>query len=534
MGNPQVSPQKKKQGPTETDFLAELIQAAALPQQATSNSVQALPEGSAGLPQKAGQDQSSSSNVSLRNLTPNSPLNLANPSLGAMSPTSGQSGDSTLSLNQPQVRAFTPTAGESLAVTKKGRDRGPSSLDLIQSNSNLASDPRLNFAQTPQLQLQPQVGAKSPQTLQNATSSFEKEFITNGAPQNAQQMTAPFAASQMMPFLMSGQPSHLTSLNSSRSGQAGQSDLMSEIQDGFENLILDSPFASDVSSSSPIQGKQLNHKLSGTEFIETLNGTQRASTQQKTLVGGTGKEASRLAGLNIPIEISSDPKAAKTLGMVMGNHEKKPSGKEKINSELFAGIAKDLSSENQFGISNPVPAPMTAHVTSGGQVKDRFATDSLINISSQIKTLSQAGGGEFRVRLKPENLGELNIRVIAKGGNIGVQFQASDEKARKVLEDSMNYLKESRSAQKLSLGSVEVSVMPQSQGSDSNSNQNFMAQQDSFQQNLNQGRNQGNSQRWDQAMQDGMSESKWSAKPRAMSQPFQSRAADLGRIDVTA
>jgi flagellar hook-length control protein FliK len=80
-------------------------------------------------------------------------------------------------------------------------------------------------------------------------------------------------------------------------------------------------------------------------------------------------------------------------------------------------------------------------------------------MSSQIQSLSIKGGGEMRVRLKPENLGELNLRVIANGNHVGLQIQASDERAKKIIEESLGYLKESLSAQKLSLGQVDLTVV---------------------------------------------------------------------------
>jgi flagellar hook-length control protein FliK len=73
-------------------------------------------------------------------------------------------------------------------------------------------------------------------------------------------------------------------------------------------------------------------------------------------------------------------------------------------------------------------------------------------------SFSANGGGEIRIRLKPENLGELHVRVVTDGRNVGLHIQASDEKARKILEESLSHLKDSMATQNLSLGAVDLTV----------------------------------------------------------------------------
>ena len=64
----------------------------------------------------------------------------------------------------------------------------------------------------------------------------------------------------------------------------------------------------------------------------------------------------------------------------------------------------------------------------------------------------------MHIRLKPENLGELHVRVMTDGTQVGLHIQASDEKSKKILEESLSHLKESMAAQNLTLGSVELTV----------------------------------------------------------------------------
>jgi flagellar hook-length control protein FliK len=87
----------------------------------------------------------------------------------------------------------------------------------------------------------------------------------------------------------------------------------------------------------------------------------------------------------------------------------------------------------------------------------------------------------MRVRLKPDHLGELQVRVVASGNRIGLSIQASDESAKKVIEESLGHLRENLAVQNLSLASVDVSV-----GQSSASRESGQQQQQQNGQNLSQ------------------------------------------------
>ena len=86
----------------------------------------------------------------------------------------------------------------------------------------------------------------------------------------------------------------------------------------------------------------------------------------------------------------------------------------------------------------------------------------------------------MKLRLKPDHLGELQVRIAASGNEVGLQVHASSEKARRVLEESLGSLKEALSNQGLSLSRVDVAVSPMLAGADSNANRGTGS--DSFQQ----------------------------------------------------
>jgi len=236
-----------------------------------------------------------------------------------------------------------------------------------------------------------------------------------------------------------------------------------------------------------------NSALSGGEFLSTL-GVVRGGIQN---AGQSNTES----GGNSDGQFGSEMK--KNLRVIEGGAGKgKQVGPTGSHVEL-SGLDPQLKAQ---AISVPT-VEVTGHVTKGAMSQDRLSSEALTGISAGIRNLSPQGGGEMRIRLKPENLGELHVRVVTNGnGNVGLQIQASDEKAKKILEESMGSLKESLASHQLSLMSVDLSVTSARNGSglsDFNSNQNSSS---GFQQDLmssNRGNENGRS--WNESSNRGSS-----------------------------
>ncbi len=133
---------------------------------------------------------------------------------------------------------------------------------------------------------------------------------------------------------------------------------------------------------------------------------------------------------------------------------------------------------------------VNAQVSSGPNYSGQLAPEGLSNLGLGILRTSYQGGGEIRVRLRPDHLGELNIRVLTDGNRVGLKIQASDERAKKILEESIGSLKENLSSQSLNLGTVDFSVAKNETTPEPRSFQNSTG----FQNDSGQGRNQNSAQ----------------------------------------
>lgn len=303
------------------------------------------------------------------------------------------------------------------------------------------------------------------------------------------------------------------------------------------------------------KGQTKPQLLSGAEYLNALQGAQSQAGGSE--LGGQGAGAfgsNQQSGLWAQQAAAAQTKGVKAnqagLQLVPGGVSAGGSRLEKIEKSKDTSAAPELTlgvnPQNlmQANKTQAVPIPtMTANVVPGSMMKDRMTSDSVLNVSSGISKLEAQGGGEMRIRLNPDHLGELTIHVATNGQDVGLKVQASSGGAKKILEESMNSLRESLATQNLMLGRVDVAVMPSGTNTDMNGQSN--SGQQNWSQNQNgsmdlsgnsaQGR-EGNS-RWDR--DSGASPESRIARANVSSSTFgpsRSRAAGASssRLDVMA
>jgi hypothetical protein len=296
----------------------------------------------------------------------------------------------------------------------------------------------------------------------------------------------------------------------------------------------------------------LQKNLSGKDFLNTLSMVQGG-------VGSGGEKSPLQPNLgNSQFENQADLKnqfgaAIKEKETELGLKTKKGQFGEDLQ------IANKLTSAHQplgqtmttDSAAGKKVIEVTAQVTSGAMTKERLSTSSLMDMSTGIRNLGLQGGGEMRVRLKPENLGELSLRIMTDGKSVGLQIQASDDKAKKVIEESMSFLKESLSAQHLTLGQVDVTLAGSSAQNHSNGNessndprfaQSQTGNQDALGQNANQSQQHGGrSDQWIKAEGDAGLRGMTARAPVGLasgglagSASYGRGSAVAGRLDVKA
>jgi flagellar hook-length control protein FliK len=127
---------------------------------------------------------------------------------------------------------------------------------------------------------------------------------------------------------------------------------------------------------------------------------------------------------------------------------------------------------------------------------------------NQAKYMIQKGGGESKIQLNPEGLGEIHMKVSVKDGKVDLQIATQTHEAKKLVESSMHELKDSLSQKNLGMEAVKVDVGNHLAGDKHHSDQQTQDQSQQRQFDLKQdmSRDQSKSQTrqfWNQFNDDG-------------------------------
>lgn len=106
------------------------------------------------------------------------------------------------------------------------------------------------------------------------------------------------------------------------------------------------------------------------------------------------------------------------------------------------------------------------------------------SIMSQAQYLVKKGGGEISVKMSPEGMGEVHLKVLLQDGKLNIEMQTQDKNVKKLIEESLSDLKSGLAAHRLSLEHVKVDTV-----NATNADNNMQ-----FQSNLNHGGSEGRAQ----------------------------------------
>jgi flagellar hook-length control protein FliK len=129
------------------------------------------------------------------------------------------------------------------------------------------------------------------------------------------------------------------------------------------------------------------------------------------------------------------------------------------DSEMMDDLANEFVIPGGDAVSTPA-RPMQLSQINGGDLslspKDRI--ENLNKLSMAAESLAAKGGGEVKVILSPEGLGTVELKVKLHEGKVQVQMKAENQESQRLLESSLNELKQNLSSHRLAVDSVKVDV----------------------------------------------------------------------------
>ncbi len=87
--------------------------------------------------------------------------------------------------------------------------------------------------------------------------------------------------------------------------------------------------------------------------------------------------------------------------------------------------------------------------------------ENVTNIMNRAQSLVRDGGGEMKIRLNPEGLGEVALKVSVNKGEVQIEMLATNDSTKKLLEKGLVDLKESLMSHKLQVDNIKVETTQQ-------------------------------------------------------------------------
>ena len=286
--------------------------------------------------------------------------------------------------------------------------------------------------------------------------------------------------------------------------------------------------------------------FSGTDYLYALQGASQKKGEQSQNQAQQDRTA---AAPPLPIQSRSEGQRAEMLQFNPSAFESKLAS---VTPELIQPVQMNsISTAYQAApeVLQRPPMVVTGHVVPGSMTRNRLSSEAVIGLSSGVKSLAGNGGGEIRIRLRPDNLGELNLKVTTLGNQVGLKIQASDEGARKIIEETLGSLKEKLATQNLSLGRVEITLaMPATaRGAELFGNSTMTGGNDAFQPQQQSAGHQNQSGHWNGTKNSdeqanggssGLTRGESAARGHPAAQPVWANAssnrASNGRVDLMA
>ncbi|MEQ1664431.1 MAG: flagellar hook-length control protein FliK, partial [Bdellovibrionales bacterium] len=171
----------------------------------------------------------------------------------------------------------------------------------------------------------------------------------------------------------------------------------------------------------------------------SVNGIEEASSEQNVFSAEAADGTAQANAKNLHIQNASGKNNNDT-------DSDKDENKNEIDTDKVIGRAQDQVkniSHKSFTIETPkaTAADMQANVK---------------EIITQAQFLAKKGGGEMKVSLNPDGMGEVNLKVKMNDGRLSVEMVTSNTEAKHLLERGLSDLKDSLAIHKLHLESVKI------------------------------------------------------------------------------
>lgn len=269
---------------------------------------------------------------------------------------------------------------------------------------------------------------------------------------------------------------------------------MDNIKDVMKNItdIAKSINYTDVISIDENAVDKLNNILEENNLKDvTLLGSKDDSIKQKIAnlleeLNGSVKESSEntsvINNINVKINLSEDNsklsknteelvnieeiRDIKVSNQETGYYQENEQNNKNSNQNLLLGekvlesVVKRSDNQEIFSISevNNNTKVFNASLPKTQALKNINTGDVIAQIMEKLKVSVKPDLSEVKILLRPEQLGEVSLKIATQNGIITAQFVAESQKVKEIIESNFNQLRDMLSEQGVDVGALEVNV----------------------------------------------------------------------------
>jgi len=208
------------------------------------------------------------------------------------------------------------------------------------------------------------------------------------------------------------------------------------------------------------EGRALTPEMSVAESTGAAQSTEDKPSKFDSIAQALGATSAA------PVALASTGKSGSDSSAGSSSKQPKAQGPRAVNASTLEKTLEEaslLTMPTTTGEKAAVPlAAGSATSASLAQAMlkqgDGAAPENVQDVVRNAQLLVQKGGGEMKMQLRPEGLGEVHLKVAVKDGQVAIQMMTDTDSAKRALEKGLDDLKTNLASHRLQVDALKVDV----------------------------------------------------------------------------
>lgn len=205
---------------------------------------------------------------------------------------------------------------------------------------------------------------------------------------------------------------------------------------------LDAMAQPEVMTTPPVEAAAL-----APEMKVDVASEDSLETSMKDIMKNMKSEHHAFSEKNQTVAVTGPASSEKSENMFEQDDQAKMSEKGETSAPLTSSTHHSKEFSRTFTELQGVSQPANVNKTYEPNVKE---------ILNQAQYLVTQGGGEVSVKMSPEGMGEVHLKVMLENGKMSVEMNTHDKAVQKMIQDSLSDLKSSLAAHQISVEHVTL------------------------------------------------------------------------------